>query len=100
MATFGAQAKIDEPVFRFAERMGRLKASAIREILKIIDSSHCDEISIETADIKLFVRRSGVGGPETTQAPSGPAAAPSAPAAPPAALSGSVKFVRRFESES
>ena len=37
MATFGAQAKIDAPVFRFAERMGRLKASAIREILKITE---------------------------------------------------------------
>jgi len=57
-----------------------LRYEEVAEILKIIDSSHCDEISIETADIKLFVRRSGVGGPETTQAPSGPAAAPSAPA--------------------
>lgn len=57
-----------------------LRYEEIAEILKIIDSSNCDEISIETAEIKLFVRRSGVGGSETMRSPSGPAAARPAPA--------------------
>jgi acetyl-CoA carboxylase biotin carboxyl carrier protein len=57
-----------------------LQYEEVAEILKIIDSSNCDEISIETPEIKLFVRRSGVGGPETLRSPSGPAAAPSVPA--------------------
>jgi acetyl-CoA carboxylase biotin carboxyl carrier protein len=46
----------------------------VAEILKIIDSSNCDEISIETAEIKLFIRRSGIGRAETMRSPSGPAA--------------------------
>jgi acetyl-CoA carboxylase biotin carboxyl carrier protein len=57
-----------------------LRYEEVAEILKIIDSSHCDEVSIETAEIKLFVRRSGAGGQETMRSPSGPAAAQSAPA--------------------
>ena len=34
-----------------------LRYEEIAEILKIIDSSNCDEVSIETGEIKLFVRR-------------------------------------------
>ena len=33
-----------------------LRYEEIAEILKIIDSSNCDEVSIETGEIKLFVR--------------------------------------------
>jgi acetyl-CoA carboxylase biotin carboxyl carrier protein len=57
-----------------------LRYDEVAEILKIIDSSNCDEISIETPEIRLFVRRSGVGGPETMRSPAGPAATQSAPA--------------------
>lgn len=35
--SLAATSKVDTPVFRFAERMGRLKASAIREILKVTE---------------------------------------------------------------
>jgi acetyl-CoA carboxylase biotin carboxyl carrier protein len=51
-----------------------LRYEEVAEILKIIDSSNCDEISIETAEIKLFIRRSGIGTAETMRSPSGPAA--------------------------
>jgi 2-aminoadipate transaminase len=37
MSLAAAKANVDMPVFRFAERMGRLKASAIREILKVTE---------------------------------------------------------------
>jgi len=57
-----------------------LRYEEVAEILKIIDSSNCDEISIETPEIKLFVRRSAVDGPETMRSPSGPAVVQSAPA--------------------
>lgn len=49
-----------------------LSYDEITEILKIIDSSSCDEVVIETGDIKLVVRRRGAGSaplavlPETT----------------------------------
>ena len=57
-----------------------LRYEEVAEILKIIDSSNCDEISIETAEIKLSIRRSGIGSAETMRSPSGPAIAQSAPA--------------------
>ena len=37
MSLAAATSKVDVPVFRFAQRMGRLKASAIREILKVTE---------------------------------------------------------------
>ena len=43
-----------------------LRYEEIAEILKIIDSSNCDEVSIETGEIKLFVRRTGAGAVEAT----------------------------------
>lgn len=46
-----------------------LRYEEIAEILKIIDSSNCDEVSIETGEIKLFVRRTGAV--EATRPPSG-----------------------------
>ena len=33
----------------------------IAEILKIIDGSSCDELIVETGDLKLVVRRNGAG---------------------------------------
>ncbi len=36
-----------------------LKFEEIAEIMKIIDSSSCDELIVETGDVKLVVRRNG-----------------------------------------
>jgi acetyl-CoA carboxylase biotin carboxyl carrier protein len=52
----------------------------IAEILKIIDGSSCDELIVETGDLKLVVRRNGAG---AAFAPSHDIALPAAP--PPAA---------------
>jgi len=59
-----------------------LSYDEIAEILKIIDGSSCDELVVETGDIKLVVRRKTAGGVAISSGhPSG-----SAPvAAPPAA---------------
>lgn len=48
-----------------------LRYDDVAEILKIIDSSSCDEVIVETGDIKLVVRRHGASGhpaPAATQA--------------------------------
>ena len=39
-----------------------LSYDEIAEILRIIDSSSCDEFIVETGDIKLVVRRNGATG--------------------------------------
>jgi acetyl-CoA carboxylase biotin carboxyl carrier protein len=39
-----------------------LRYDEIAEILKIIDSSSCDELIVETGDVKLVVRRNGATG--------------------------------------
>jgi acetyl-CoA carboxylase biotin carboxyl carrier protein len=39
-----------------------LRYDEISEILKLIDGSSCDEFVLETADLKLVVRRRGAGG--------------------------------------
>jgi acetyl-CoA carboxylase biotin carboxyl carrier protein len=39
-----------------------LRFDDIAEILKIIDSSSCDEVVVETGDVKLVVRRNGGAG--------------------------------------
>jgi acetyl-CoA carboxylase biotin carboxyl carrier protein len=39
-----------------------LRFDDIAEILKIIDSSSCDEVVVETGDVKLVVRRNGAAG--------------------------------------
>jgi acetyl-CoA carboxylase biotin carboxyl carrier protein len=39
-----------------------LRYDEIAEILKIIDSSSCDEFIVETGDVKLVVRRNGTTG--------------------------------------
>ena len=37
-----------------------LSYDEIAEIIKLIDSSSCDELVVETGDMKLVVRRNGV----------------------------------------
>ncbi len=67
-----------------------LRFEEIAEILKAIDSSSCDELVVETGDIKLVVRRNGAGGaPAAAREFSAPAASsvassarPATPAAP------------------
>ena len=54
----------------------------IAEILKIIDGSSLDELTVETGDLKLVVRRNGAG---VAYAPSHDIAAPERRAAAPAA---------------
>ena len=44
-----------------------LKFDEIAELLKIIDSSSCDEVIVDTGDIKLVVRRNGVTGHPITE---------------------------------
>jgi len=48
----------------------------IAEILKIIDGSSCDELIVETGDLKLVVRRNGAG---AAYAPSHDVAPPTVP---------------------
>jgi len=59
-----------------------LSYEEIAEILKAIDSSSCDELVVETGDVKLVVRRNGAAGaPAAVREPSVPAAvSASAPA--------------------
>ena len=51
----------------------------IAEILKIIDGSSCDELIVETGDLKLVVRRNGAG---AAYAPSHNIALPAVPPSP------------------
>jgi acetyl-CoA carboxylase biotin carboxyl carrier protein len=52
----------------------------IAELLKIIDGSSCDELIVETGDLKLVVRRNGAG---NAYSPSHDVAAPAARTPPP-----------------
>jgi acetyl-CoA carboxylase biotin carboxyl carrier protein len=64
-----------------------LKFEEIAEIMKIIDSSSCDELIVETGDVKLVVRRNGGTGTSpvverhVASAPAPRASAAPAPAA-------------------
>jgi acetyl-CoA carboxylase biotin carboxyl carrier protein len=62
-----------------------LSYDEIAEILKIIDGSSCDELIVDTGDVKLVVRRNSAGGAQIMQddAPAGAARALDAPAQPP-----------------
>jgi len=56
-----------------------LSYDEIAELLKIIDSSSCDEFIVETSDIKLVMRRNGAAAaPAAAQTPT--VSAPMAPA--------------------
>lgn len=61
-----------------------LRYDEIAEILKIIDGSSCDELIVETGDVKLVVRRNGATG-HAVAAGERPVPLPAAAAAPPAA---------------
>ncbi|HZP79575.1 MAG TPA: acetyl-CoA carboxylase biotin carboxyl carrier protein [Pseudolabrys sp.] len=50
-----------------------LSYDEIADILKIIDSSSCDEVVIETGGVKLVVRRNGAAGAPAVQMPLAPA---------------------------
>ncbi len=52
----------------------------ISEILKVIDSSSCDEFVLETGDVKLVVRRRGAAGPAPAIEPARPLPAVPSPA--------------------
>jgi len=54
----------------------------IGEILSLIDSSSCEEVVLETQDIKLVVHRRGAGHAASESATPSAPTAPSAPAAP------------------
>ena len=67
-----------------------LSYDEISEILKIIDSSSCDEVVLETGDARLVVRRHGANSAPLAAAPNlapaaGPDAAAETPLPPPAA---------------
>ncbi len=67
-----------------------LKYDEIAEIKRLIDSSSCDELVVETSDVRLVVRRNGAAGhaeplrerviPAAAPAPSTVPAAPATPA--------------------
>jgi acetyl-CoA carboxylase biotin carboxyl carrier protein len=62
-----------------------LRYDEIVEILKIIDSSSCDELVVETGDVKLVVRRNGASGHAAPVSERPMAASPAPAAAKPAA---------------
>lgn len=65
-----------------------LRYEEIAELMKIIDSSSCDELIVETGDIKLVVRRNGApGASPVLERSSAPSTAPSAAVAPKPAAS-------------
>ncbi|MEJ2376489.1 MAG: acetyl-CoA carboxylase biotin carboxyl carrier protein [Pseudolabrys sp.] len=70
----------------------------VAEILKVIDSSSCDELVVETSDLKLVVRRNGAGGTPgpvrevSTPAPASAAAAPASPRPAPAPATPTAKL--------
>lgn len=66
-----------------------LRYEEIAELMKIIDSSSCDELIVETGDIKLVVRRNGAPGasPVLERSSASPAAPSAAAAAPKPAAS-------------
>ncbi|EDM70135.1 Biotin carboxyl carrier protein of acetyl-CoA carboxylase (BCCP) [Roseobacter sp. AzwK-3b] len=63
-----------------------LSYSDVAEIVKIVDSSNCDEVSLELEGAKILIRRKGASDPAPAQVSTAPApaAAPAAAAASPA----------------
>ena len=60
-----------------------IKYEEIADILRMIDNSSCDELVIETADLKLIVRRHGANGAAAALLPTSTAvAAPKAATSP------------------
>lgn len=46
-----------------------LRYDEVADIIRIIDASACDELVLETPELKLVVRRRGAGGPAESAAP-------------------------------
>ncbi len=68
-----------------------LNYDEIAEILKIIDSSSCDEVIVETGDVKLVVRRNGATGAAPSVASTAAPAAPASAVAQPVGQSAAVR---------
>lgn len=62
-----------------------LRYEEVAEILKIIDSSSCDELIVETGDMKLVVRRNAATGHVAPVAERAASAAPASVVPPPVA---------------
>jgi acetyl-CoA carboxylase biotin carboxyl carrier protein len=62
-----------------------LSYSDVAEIVKIVDSSNCDEVSLELEGAKILIRRKGASEPAQVAAAPAPASAPAAPAPAPEA---------------
>ena len=60
-----------------------LSYSDVAEIVKIVDSSNCDEVSLELEGAKILIRRKGAPEPAQVAAAPAPASAPAAPAPAP-----------------
>lgn len=54
----------------------KLTQDNVREILALLDASHFDELTIETADLKLHLRRTGAAPAHTEPKPNGGGSAP------------------------
>ena len=62
-----------------------LSYSDVAEIVKIVDSSNCDEVSLELEGAKILIRRKGASDPVPAQVSAAPSPAPApAASAPPA----------------
>ena len=64
-----------------------LSYDEIAEILKIIDSSSCDEVIVDTGDMKLVVRRNSAGAAQVMQVDDAPVIASHTTAPAPVAAS-------------
>ncbi len=53
-----------------------LSYSDVAEIVKIVDSSNCEEVSLELEGAKILIRRKGAGAPTAENAPSAATPAP------------------------
>lgn len=61
-----------------------LSYSDVAEIVKIVDSSNCDEVSLELEGAKILIRRKGASEPAQAQVAAGPAPASATEAPAPA----------------
>jgi acetyl-CoA carboxylase biotin carboxyl carrier protein len=59
-----------------------LSYSDVAEIVKIVDSSNCDEVSLELEGAKILIRRKGASDPAPAQVSAAAAPAPAASAPP------------------
>lgn len=78
-----------------------LRYDQVADLIKIVDASACDELVLETADLKLVVRRKingdGAGHAPMPALPPVPSAAPAAVAAPRAATAAAKPLAEAVE---